>query len=92
MADEIVFTFPATSHAIQAESLLLKAGFNVQVMPLPPAIQAGCGICLRLPPPESGDAQILFKKHAISPQQIYIRSIKNGESDFSVLEGIGDGE
>ena len=89
---EIIFTFPGTNHVIQAEDILLKAGLHVQVMPLPPAIQAGCGLCLRLPPPENNNAEKLLRKHAISPQQIYKRIIKNGKSDFSILEGEDDGE
>jgi len=55
-------------------------------MPLPPAIQAGCGLCLRLPPPEYRDAQKLLRKHAIAPEQIYSRTIINGKSDFRFLE------
>jgi hypothetical protein len=50
------------------------------------SIQAGCGLCLRLPPPEKENAEILLKKHAITPQQIYTRTIKNGKSEFSILE------
>lgn len=48
--EEILFTFDSTAHAIAAEQLLLAKGLGVTVMPLPAAIHAGCGICLRLPP------------------------------------------
>ena len=86
MAAEIVFAFSNTNKVIQAEDVLLKAGLHVQVMPLPPAIHAGCGLCLRLPLPEREPAESLFQKNDIDPQQIYTRTMKNGKSEFSILE------
>ena len=45
----ILLTFAATRDAIVGERLLIEAGEPVRAVPLPMAIAAGCGICLRLP-------------------------------------------
>lgn len=44
----VILSFRTTRHAIAGERLLLDAGENVRVMPLPERIAAGCGICLRV--------------------------------------------
>ena len=85
MAIEVIFVFPGTVQTIQAEYILLKAGLHVQVMPIPPKINAGCGLCLRLSPAESEDAEKLLRENAIAPQEIFCRTIKNGKSEFSIL-------
>jgi hypothetical protein len=45
---EYLITFKNTNFAIKAEQALLAQSLPVGVMPLPPQISAGCGICLRL--------------------------------------------
>lgn len=45
---EVILTFDNTHAAILAEQYILAAGIAVKVMPLPGAIAAGCGLCLRL--------------------------------------------
>lgn len=85
MADnaiEIVFSFANTHHAIQAEQCLLDAALPVRVMPLPSAIRAGCGICLRLPLTKQTAALALLQAAHISPQSIHIRSVNNGASTY----------
>ncbi len=47
---EIILTFASTHASITGERALLDAGISVKVMPLPGAISAGCGLCLRIPP------------------------------------------
>ena len=41
-----LFLFDDTHHAIMGEKKLLESGLEVFVLPLPPEIQSGCGICL----------------------------------------------
>jgi len=43
-----IVAFGSTSHAIKAEQRLLENRIDVAVLPLPPRIRAGCGICLRV--------------------------------------------
>jgi hypothetical protein len=45
---EFVFSFHGAREAIVAERRLLDAGLPVTVMPAPPQIGPGCGICLRV--------------------------------------------
>jgi hypothetical protein len=47
-SEELVFSFRTTREAIVAERRLLDAGLPVTVMPTPPQIGPGCGICLRV--------------------------------------------
>ena len=82
---ETVFSFLNTVQTIQAEHVLLKAGLHVLVMPIPLEINAGCGLCLRLPPSEGRDAERILQENAIAPQKIFTRTIKNGKSEFSIL-------
>ena len=42
----MLFSFNSTSHAIRAERVLLDENLKVTILPLPPKIKAGCGICL----------------------------------------------
>ncbi|MDR2158465.1 MAG: DUF3343 domain-containing protein [Treponema sp.] len=46
--EEFVFSFHGTAQAILGERRLLDAGLPVMVMPSPPQIGPGCGICLRV--------------------------------------------
>jgi len=45
---ECIITFGSTNYAIKAEQCLVAKGIRASVMPLPPRISAGCGICLRV--------------------------------------------
>ena len=94
MAAEIVFTFSGTNHVIYAESVLLKAGLNVRIMPIPSAIRtaSGCGMCLRLDLPQAKAAEPLLQEHNLKPVQIYIRTVENGKSVFSIYRGDNNGE
>lgn len=87
MDTEIVFAFAGTNHAIQAENILLSAGLPVRVMPLPSAIKAGCGICLRLSLPYSAKAKEELNKHDIPVQTTFYRTEKNGISHYTLSNG-----
>ena len=50
MQGEFLIVFKNTHEVITAEQELLGAGIAVRVMAVPPAIRAGCGMCLRVSP------------------------------------------
>ena len=84
---ETVFAFAATNHVIYAEQVLLKSQFDVRIMPLPPVLRAGCGLCLRLPITKTEAAKNLLKKHSITGYSIYTRTVIDGKSTYTVFEG-----
>lgn len=69
--EDILFTFHNTHHSILAEKILLEGDIPVKVMPMPEAITAGCGLCLRLPEADGLCAYQLLKSSSISPRGIY---------------------
>lgn len=80
---ELLFAFTSTSTAIAAEAALLDAGLPVQVMNLPSAIQAGCGICLRLPVALGGQGQAALRTVALTEYALYLRQVQNGQSHYT---------
>jgi hypothetical protein len=87
---EVVFTFSNTNYAIQAERTLLSANLKVKVMPLPSAIRAGCGLCLRLHEKDSKKAQNILENINIPAEQIFIRTSENAKSKFKIFGGFDD--
>lgn len=74
---EVIFTFHNTHDSIISEQILLDSGFLVKVMPMPEAITAGCGLCLRLNEDISEDGyKCLISKNTV-PMGIYKRDNKN---------------
>lgn len=49
MKDKVIFTFPNTHQAITAETVLAETEIPATVMPVPPSIHTGCGLCLAIP-------------------------------------------
>lgn len=72
----IVITFPNTHSVMCAESTLHSLGLPGEVANVPPAISAGCGLCLRLP--QTVQAQVLaqLNQQNIAMQDCYLE--KNG--------------
>jgi hypothetical protein len=46
--DDAVMTFDTTHQAMAAEDILREAGFQLEVVPPPRGLTAGCGLALRL--------------------------------------------
>ena len=69
--EDILFTFHNTHHSIMAETLLLGEKISVKVMPMPEAITAGCGLCLRLPEGDCPKALEILKQSSIIPRGIF---------------------
>lgn len=85
-SEEVLFTFSGTSHAIGGESAMLGNGIKVKVMPLPPAIKAGCGICLRVSQEEVAPAKQALHSKGILFEGLYIRRVCNGKSQYEIAE------
>ena len=52
----------------------MEGGINVAVMPLPPRIRAGCGICLRVSDAEEGPAVAMLAANEIKGTEIYLKT------------------
>ena len=84
---ELVLTFARTNETIHAEHILLEAGLAVQVMPLPSAIRAGCGVCLRLPQAQLQQASALLGQAGIPVEGVYTRTVADGQSEYTQFQG-----
>jgi hypothetical protein len=42
-----LITFKSTHHAIASEKILLDAGLNIRIIPVPTEITAGCGLSIK---------------------------------------------
>lgn len=80
---EILLAFDTTTRAIAAENALLEAQIAVNVMPIPSAIKAGCGICLRLAPQNFEDGKNLLTAKNLFADACYTRTAQNGTSTYA---------
>ncbi len=71
MEGRFLLSFSSTHDAISAEQALVLGGFAPRVMPLPSAIAAGCGLCLRLPETALQGAKACLSGAGITPQGLY---------------------
>gem|GEM_PF-2055782 len=68
---EAIFTFSRTAAAVKGEAALEAGGLAVKVMPRPPALGEGCGLCLRLPAAEAAEGLRLLAAAGLEPQGVY---------------------
>ena len=68
---EAVFTFYNTHGAITGEKAMLALGLPVEVINIPSAISAGCGLCLLLPGPDLEKGLAALRAKGIECQQVY---------------------
>ena len=80
---EHILTFGSTSHSIRAEQLLLAAGLSVSVMPLPSAIRAGCGLCLRVAAAALPSARVALDAAGVPIEHIYLREPSGSGSIYT---------
>ena len=73
MPGEIVISFAGVSHAIEAERLMTEAGFAVRVMPLPGAIGADCGFCLRVSSLDAVEVCGWMREHGVPYSGIFTK-------------------
>jgi len=71
---EYIIAFGSANLAIKAEQCLLEQRLHVTVLPLPPQIRAGCGICLRVQPDEIGPAMKYLAAANIGDVKLYSKS------------------
>lgn len=86
---EAVFTFHNTHHAIRGEQILLEEGIKVKVMPLPDALGAGCGVCLRVGEDELDAALNLLARADIAPEGVYWKIAEGGKNSYKPLKNSG---
>ena len=79
---EVVFTFSETAAAIKGEAALEEGGLAVKVMPRPPALGAGCGLCLRLPAAEAAAGLRLLTAAGLEAQGLYDRLEADGAVSY----------
>ena len=76
---EYIITFKNTKFAIKAERCLLERKLQAGVLPLPPQISAGCGICLRVNQDEIEPALNALADESIDEIVLFSRIIKNDQ-------------
>lgn len=69
-----VYTFYNTHGAITGEKAMLAENLPVEVINIPSAISAGCGLCLSLPESELQKGLNALNSHDVKTQQVYIRN------------------
>lgn len=80
---EYVLTFTSTSHSIKAEQALLAANVPVTVMPLPAAVRAGCGLCLRVAKNDLLAAQRTLQEADVPIERIYRRNLEGSTAAYT---------
>jgi hypothetical protein len=83
MQDEVFFTFNTVLDVIRAEKALLDASVPARVMPMPDAIGAKCGMCLRVAPP---DRERALGAMPVAIKHIYIMSDTGNGKTYTLLE------
>lgn len=81
---EIVITFETTNYAILAERIIIKNNIHVMVMPLPPSIKAGCGICLRIEPDSIEEIKLVLEG-TVEYNGMYKKIIKDGSCFYELV-------
>ena len=66
---------------------MLDANIPVKVMNIPSSIKAGCGISLRLAPPDFARAAELLRDKNLASSGYYQRVVENGKSQYTPYKG-----
>jgi hypothetical protein len=83
MQDEVFFTFNTVLDVIRAEKALLDASISARVMPMPDAIGAKCGMCLRVAPP---DRERALSAIPVAIKQVYTMSDAGNGKIYTPLQ------
>ena len=73
-----VILFHTTSSVMRAEKLLLKAGFNIKLVPTPREFSSDCGISIRFEWGKHEPINMLLEEEGVEFEAIYPLSKKNG--------------
>jgi len=82
---EYIIAFNNTNQAIKAEHCLLEKKLRVDVIPLPPKIRAGCGICLRIAPEDIAIATSTLTENGIEGTAVFSRVKNAGSYDYAEI-------
>ena len=82
---EYIIAFSNTNFAIKAEQCLLEQKLGVSVLPLPSAIKAGCGICLRVQPEEISQALKALAAPNSGEITVFSRQEENGRFFYTEI-------
>ncbi len=83
---EYIITFKSTNFAIKAEKCLLEDKIFAGVLPLPPQISAGCGICLRVKEEELPRALTVLTNNGIEGIGLYKKEEIKGRAAHTLIE------
>lgn len=84
--EDLILSFSTTNHAILGENLLLAQNISVRVMPLPGAIRAGCGLCLRLSPEDVTAGLKALAQGAVPVEGLYQKGLEEGRPIYQLQE------
>ena len=79
-----VATFGSTGHAMAAEQALISAGIQHIVMPLPTAIDASCGLAIKIWPADVQSCQGIFAEQKLE-FHIYEGVKKNKKETYEII-------
>lgn len=77
-----LLSFQDSHQAIAAEGLLLAQGLGACIVPLPSAIAAGCGLCLRLPEGSAEAALAHLRKAELSCSGLFSVTEVNHQKEY----------
>lgn len=82
----IVITFDSRTELYEAQSLCVLRGIQGRIIPIPPSVSAGCGLCWRMEPSEFEAHKEELLQMAQKPGQVHtvmLYSVENTPSDAS---------
>jgi hypothetical protein len=71
MAEYSVVLFHSTAHAIRAEKVLSRAGFEIKMIPTPRQISSDCGIALRFARADTRRAAAILEENQVPANGIH---------------------
>jgi hypothetical protein len=60
----------STSHALRIEKLLKQQAFDCRLIPVPRHLSSDCGVCVRIPGPDTEEIKKLLIQHQVDYQSI----------------------
>jgi hypothetical protein len=61
----------STSYALRAEKLLIKAGIQTKLIPVPRHLSSNCGVCIRIAQPDREAAQQALEKAGVEIEGVH---------------------
>ena len=66
-----VILLQSTSHAVRGESLLVRAGVDCRLIPVPRTLSSDCGVCIRVAPEDLERARLVLEGAHISIEGLH---------------------